>query len=170
MSNVLEMKKRNEEIAKKYSDLETKLLSAENPVHLFEAWMNGMAEAFGIPYLWVSIIAGPENAPLIRTLKTSPLLKDRVNVIDEDTFEGLVPKGDAPILVNEALRPFFRLLPQNKYFVKSMAVAPIVLKGRVIGSLNHGDSSAMRYEPNMDTSLLQSMTSRISSCLSAMAL
>lgn len=170
MSNVLELKKKNEEIAEKFSNIEGKLLSATNPPGLFEEWLIGMSDAFGIPFLWISIIAVPENTPLIKSLRTSSVLKDRVNVIDEDTFAGLTPRGAMPILANEALRPFFRLLPKEKYFIKSMAVAPITLNGRVIGSLNHGDSSPGRYEPNMDTSLLQSLAARMSSCLSAMVM
>jgi uncharacterized protein YigA (DUF484 family) len=168
MDNVLELKKKNEEIAKKFGHIEEKLSSVENPVHLFEEWQAGMSDAFGIPFLWISIIDNPENAAIIKAMKGSRLLKDRVNVIEESTFAGLTPNGVKPVLVNGELRPFFRLLPKNKYFIKSMALAPITMDGRVIGSLNHGDPSSKRYEPDMDTDLLQSLAAKLSSCLSAM--
>ena len=167
MDNVMEMKRKNEEIAEKFNEMERRLSSATSPADLFERWVAGMADAFGIPFLWISLIAGPENVPLINALRRSAVLKDRVSIIDEATFTDLAVKGAAPVLVNDALRPFFRLLPQNKYFIKSMAVAPITLNGRIIGSLNHGDSSPQRYDPDMDTSLLQSLAAKLSTCLSA---
>ncbi len=168
MNNVLELKKKNEEIAKKFDSIEERLKSAETPIRLFEEWIAGMTDAFGIPFLWISIITGPENAPLIKALRASDILKDRLNVVTEPTFSGLCPHGITPVLANNALRPFFRLLPKNKYFVKSLAIAPVTIKGRIIGSLNHGDSSPGRYEPSMDTSLLQALATRLSSCLSAL--
>ena len=169
MGNVRELKRKNEEIAEKYHDIEENLSAAVNPVGLFEGWMTGMAEAFGIPFLWISLTETPANAPLIESLRASPLLGDRVNVIDEAAFMALAPKGPEPILANGELRIYYRLLPRNKYFVKSLALAPIILNGRLIGSLNHADSSPTRYEPNMDTSLLQSLASLLSSRLSAMS-
>ena len=169
MNYVLDMQKRNEEIAVKYGSIEEKLTAAENAVQLFETWMTEMAEAFDIPFLWISILAVPENTALIKTLKTSSLLKDRLSVVDASEFAGLAPKGTEPVLVNGELKPFFRLLPKNKFFVKSMAVAPIHIQGRIIGSINHGDASPYRYDPGMDTSLLQSLADRLSTRLSAVA-
>ncbi|MDQ5987882.1 MAG: hypothetical protein CSYNP_03629 [Syntrophus sp. SKADARSKE-3] len=169
MDKVMEMKRNNEEIAEKFSEMERRLSSATSPADLFERWAVGMADAFGIPFLWISLIACPENVPLIDALRGSVVLKDRVSIIDEATFTDLALKGDTPVLVNEALRPFFRLLPQNKYFIKSMAVAPITSNGRIIGSLNHGDPSPKRYDPDMDTSLLKSLAAKISTCLAVAA-
>lgn len=169
MDNVVELKKINEEIAKKYSCIEENLGQTKDPVALFEAWMNGMAETFQIPFLWMSLIDIPDNARLIKALRCSPILKDRLNIIDESTFLTLTPNGSVPVLVNEELRLYFRLLPKEKYFVRSLAVAPLTLQDKVIGSLNHGDTSPSRYEPRMDTKLLQSLAARVSSCLAELS-
>ena len=163
---MLELRKKNEEIAEKFQDIEDKLSAAADIAELFEQWMLGMKGAFGIPFLWISIVDSAEGSPLIQAIKASPVLAKQLNVIAVSTFMELIPHNTAPVLVNSELRPFFRLLPQNKYFVRSMAVAPITLKECIIGSLNHGDSSPSRYEPSMDTSLLHSLAARLSARLS----
>jgi uncharacterized protein YigA (DUF484 family) len=64
------------------------------------------------------------------------------------------------------MKPFYKLLPRNKkYFIKSLAIAPITLKGEIIGSINHGDSSNLRYQPGMDTSLLEKLAANVSARL-----
>jgi diguanylate cyclase (GGDEF)-like protein len=90
-----------------------------------------------------------------------------LNVIDSESFGALVGARTAPLLVNHNLKPYFRLLPKNrKYFVKSMAIAPIYLDGQLIGSLNQADITAKRFQPGIDTSLLEQLAVKVSLCLS----
>ncbi|MCX5840666.1 MAG: DUF484 family protein [Deltaproteobacteria bacterium] len=97
--------------------------------------------------------------------KFSRILKDHVNFIDATVFQNLVT-STKPVLANKDLQPFYRLFPKNKkYFIKSIAVAPITLNGCMIGSINLGDAASIRYEPGMDTTLLEQLTEVISSCL-----
>jgi diguanylate cyclase (GGDEF)-like protein len=42
----------------------------------------------------------------------------------------------------------------------------LTLDGEIIGSLNQGDYSEMRYTPGMDTSLLEQLSVKVSICLS----
>jgi uncharacterized protein YigA (DUF484 family) len=71
------------------------------------------------------------------------------------------------VIASGDLRPFFRLMPPNvKYFIRSLAVAPLALHGRLIGSLNHGDASPERYRPGMDTALLDHLAATVSRRLS----
>jgi diguanylate cyclase (GGDEF)-like protein len=64
------------------------------------------------------------------------------------------------------MKPFYKLLPKNhKYFIKSLAVAPIILKDKIIGSLNLGDYSVSRFKPNMDTFFLSQLAVKVSICL-----
>ena len=102
-----------------------------------------------------------------RAWRASPLLRDRLKIIEQAAFLEIVPDGATPLLVSGDLRPFFRLLPPNrKYFIRSLAVSPLTLHGRLIGSLNHGDSSSERYEPGMDTTLLMHLAQSVSDRLS----
>ena len=81
-----------------------------------------------------------------------------LNVIGEST---------KPILVNNDLKPFYKLLPRKKkFFIKSVAIAPIIVNSEIIGSINLGDHSNLRYQPGMDTGLLEKLVSNVSDCLS----
>jgi hypothetical protein len=100
-------------------------------------------------------------------LKSSHILKDRVNIIDRTVFIGLVSESTMPKLINDNLKPFYKLLPRNKkYFIKSLAIAPLTLNSAIIGSINYGDFSSLRYQPGMDTTLLERLACNVSARLS----
>jgi diguanylate cyclase (GGDEF)-like protein len=157
----------NEEIAKKLFEIETVILSIGNFKDLFEKLLLLIEEKFGIPHVWLSIISGSDISHLLKALESSPLLKERLNIVQRDVFLNLNKNEKAPMLVNTYLRPFYQLLPKNeKYFAKSLAIVPLFLDGEVIGSLNLGDFSGFRFQPNMDTFFLSQISVKISICLS----
>lgn len=157
----------NEEIAKKFFEIEASILSIGNFKDLFEKLLLLIEEKFGIPHVWISIISENDVSHLIEALESSPVLKERLNLVERSVFLDLIEYKNSPILINEDLKPFYRLLPENqKYFAKSLAVVPLVLDGEVIGSLNLGDFSESRFQPNMDTYFLSQIAVKISICLS----
>lgn len=167
MKDMYEIKKKNEEIAKKFIKIETAITSFPDAKELFEKVLIQIEEAFDIPFVWISMINRPYLPDAIHALTTSKILKDRLNIIDEDTFLGLIANDTKPVLANDNLKPFYKLFPKKKkYFIRSLAVAPITLNKEIIGSLNHGDFSPLRYQPDMDTGLLSKLASNISSRLS----
>ena len=91
----------------------------------------------------------------------------RTNVIDKDLLLKLIKHKTEPILVNDDLRTFHALLPQqHRYQIRSFAVAPLTLDGEIISSLNEADSSRFRYASDMDTTLLKQLATILSICLS----
>ena len=163
----LELQRINEEISRRFQVVQQCISEAADEKALFETLLARIQAEFEIPFVWLSIVDKPELRGLIGTLQSSDLLKDRVNVIDEISYLELTAGGVAPILANGDMKPFFRLLPKNhKYLLRSVAIAPITLHTFPIGSLNHGDSSPLRYEPGMDTSLLGHMAAEVSDHLS----
>ena len=168
MDEISETIRKNKEIAEKFYAIEKSLNAFTDPGDLFEKLVPRLRDEFAIPFVWISIISRPETSRLIRLLESSALLKDHVNRIDEAAFQELVT-GTKPVLANRDLRPFYRLFPKNKkYFIKSIAVVPISLNGRIIGSINHGDAAHTRYEPDLDTSLLERLAGSLSSRLSTL--
>jgi len=166
MDEISETIRKNNEIAEKFYAIEQSLASFTDARDLFEKLVPRLHVEFSIPFVWISIIRRPETSHLIRLLESSALLKDHLNLIDEAVFLGLAADVK-PVLANRDLRPFYRLFPkEKKYFIKSIAVVPIALNGRIIGSINHGDASHTRYEPDLDTSLLERLSGSLSSCLS----
>ncbi|MGM0383608.1 MAG: diguanylate cyclase [Thermodesulfobacteriota bacterium] len=157
----------NEGIAKKLFEIEVVILSIGNFKDLFEKLLLLIEEKFRIPHVWISIISGNDISDLLKSLESSQLLKERLNIVKKDVFLNLIKNEKSPILVNSYLRPFYQLLPKNeKYFAKSLAIMPLVLDGNVIGSLNLGDFSGFRFQPSMDTFFLSQISVKISICLS----
>lgn len=104
---------------------------------------------------------------LIQLLESSEDLREHLNIIDRESFSELVGTGMRPLLTNENLKRYHKLLPEDqKYFIKSIALAPISLDGEVIGSLNQADFSPRRFQPGIDTSRLEQLAVKVSICLS----
>jgi len=168
MKEKVDILKTNEEISLKFGKIEESLASFLNVKDLFEKLIIQIQEEFRIPFVWISIISEPALADMIQVLKSSRILKERLNIIDRAAFLQCIANSTKPILANNYMKPFYKLLPRNKkYFIKSLAIAPITLNSEIIGSINHGDFSNLRYQPGMDTSLLEKLTSNISAHLSS---
>jgi uncharacterized protein YigA (DUF484 family) len=159
--------KANDEIAGKFEKIEADLVVCREIGELFERLLSGSKETFGIPFVWLSILRSPETETLLRILNGSEPLRNRLNVIEPSSFLEVCPNGPPPLLASGDLKPFFRLMPLNvKYFIRSLAVSPLALHCRLIGSLNHGDASPKRYRPGLDTTLLDHLAATVSRRLS----
>jgi uncharacterized protein YigA (DUF484 family) len=158
--------KKNKEIAERFARIEAELPLFSEPGELFEKLLLRLHEEFAVPFVWLSIVNRQDAGSLVQALKASRILADRLNFIEEAPFLELASQGETPVLANKDLHPFYRLFPKNKkFFIKSIAVAPIMFDGQVIGSINYGDAEKKRYEPGMDTSLLRHLTGEVSTCL-----
>lgn len=159
--------KANDEIARKFGGIEADLAVCRGIGELFERLLSGSEEAFGVPFVWLSLLRRPETEALLKLLGKSDILRDRINIMAPAPFLEIVPDFAHPLLVSGDLRPFFRLMPPNvKYFLRSLAIAPLTRHGVLIGSLNHGDASPDRYRPGMDTALLDHLARTVSEQLS----
>jgi len=157
----------NEAVAKKFHAVEAKILTILDFKDLFEILLTEIRTNFNVPYVWISMARHSEVSSLIESLGDSDMLKEHMNIIDKDAFLELIRHKTAPTLVNENLKPYFKLLPRNnKFFFKSIAVAPLSLDGDIIGSLNQADASPYRFEPGIDTTLLEQLALKVSICLS----
>ncbi len=167
LRSILERIRENEEIARKFFEIEVSILSILDFEGLFERLLSEIREKFGIPCVWISLIDKSEISDLIQTLPFSKDLKDRLNVIDRKTFLRLTENRSTPLLLNGDLHPFHPMLPKGQLnFIRSLAVSPITLHGQIIGSLNQADFSPLRYRPGMDTQLLEQLAVKVSICLS----
>jgi diguanylate cyclase (GGDEF)-like protein len=167
VESILERIRDNEEIARKFFEIEVSILSILDFESLFERLLSEIREKFGIPCVWISLIEKSEISDLIQRLAISKDLRDRLNLIDRKTFLRLTDKRTTPLLLNGDLRPFHPMLPKGQLnFIRSLAVSPISLHGEIIGSLNQADFSPLRYRPGMDTQLLEQLAVKVSICLS----
>jgi diguanylate cyclase (GGDEF)-like protein len=165
---LIERVKENELTASRFQKVESRILSVLNFKDFFEILLTEIMDTFKMPYVWLTLFEDCEATKVIlKSSNGSPIIQERVNIIPETLFSGLVGDTLSPSLVNDNLQPYFKMLPKNrKYFIKSMAIAPITLDGKLIGSLNQGDSDKERFDPEFDTSLLEQLAVKVSLCLS----
>ncbi len=167
LEKILETLRENEEIARKFFEIEVSILSILDFQDLFERLLSEIREKFGIPCVWISLIDRSEISDLIEALAASKDLRERLNVIDRETFLDLVHNTTTPLLLNGDLRPYYPIFPRGQLnFIRSLAISPISLHGEIIGSLNQADFSRLRYRPGMDTRLLEQLAVKVSICLS----
>jgi len=167
LASIIEILQHNEKLARRFFEIEKRVLTVLNYSDLFEVLLAEIRQQFKVPYAWMTLIEKSEISNFIQQLESSDRLKARLNMVARDTFVELVGTQMTPLLVNQDLKPYYRLLPQSrKYAVQSIAIAPISLDGEIIGSLNQADISCDRFQPGMDTSLLEQLAMKVSLCLS----
>lgn len=165
-----ELKQENEKIARRFTAIENELNGASDIAGMLETLFDEVENEFQIPFVWLTLIDESENAAIIEAIKSSDKLKTRLNLISRTVFEKLLIEGVKPVLINNNLKPYYKLFPQSKkYFAKSMAIVPLCLKDDIIGSWNNGDVSPDRYAPDMDTDILEKFANLISNRLTQIA-
>ncbi|HUH67099.1 MAG TPA: sensor domain-containing diguanylate cyclase [Syntrophales bacterium] len=167
LKEIIETLNQNQDIAQKFFEIETSVLSILNFKDFLERLLTEIQEKMEIPYVWVSLIDGSDFADMLQKSATSEILKRRTNLIERDLFLRVINNSVEPILANYGLAAFRALLPcDHNYLIQSLAVAPLTLDGGIVGSLNQADSSSFRYRPDMDTTLLKRLATIVSICLS----
>ncbi|MBW2564065.1 MAG: GAF domain-containing protein [Deltaproteobacteria bacterium] len=132
-----EIARRNEETTQKFFEIEKRILSILNYKDLFEVLLSEIKLKFNMHYVWISIIDKSEVSSFIEHLESSEILKETINIVDKITFLKLVGTKTTPLLINDDLRSFSKMLPRHeKHHIRSIAIAPISLDGEIIGSLN----------------------------------
>ncbi len=165
--NLFDRLKKNEEIAKKFSDIEIRILSVLNFRDLFEVLLDEVQYQFRVPFAWITLIDKSDVTKLVQSLADSKVFSTRMCLVDRKTFTNLIGKQSQPILINENLDYYQKLFPiDGNNSIKSMAVAPISSDGEIIGSLNQADYSKERFQPGIDTSLLAQLATKVSLCMS----
>ncbi|OPY15390.1 MAG: hypothetical protein A4E66_00124 [Syntrophus sp. PtaB.Bin001] len=169
MKHVMDTLKINEEIARKFMAVEKTLDSACSPCELFEILLQQLGEVFNIPYVWLTFVSRAGEKEMAARLSLTDTIKEQVGILDEAYFAEIFPQPAIPVLANENVSRFYKLFPKSrKYFLKSIAVVPLTVHERLIGSLNLGDALRERYSAKMDTSLLQQLAGKISEHLGKM--
>jgi len=152
---LIEQLKHNDEITRKFFEIEKRILSILNYKDLFEVLLKEIKLKFNMPYAWISIIEKSELCNFIQSLETSETLNKYINIIDKQTFYNLVGTKTTPLLINDDLRALSKMLPRHeKHCIRSIAISPISLDGDIIGSLNQAHVLPGHFKPGLDTSSL----------------
>ena len=164
---ILRRLKENEALARKFHEIETSILTIFNYQDLFEELLDQIQLKFGVPLVWLSIIKNSEVSKLAERLSDKEIWRERINIIERKDLVAITAHQMAPRLINRNIASYTSIFPDtSKIFIKSFAIAPISLDGKLIGSLNQGDSSPTRFHPGLDTSLLERLALKVSLCFS----
>lgn len=167
--HLIERLKKNEEIAKKFNDIEVSILSILNFEDFFERLLSQIADKFSIPHIWLSIIRESNICEQLENSNGSEGLKSAITFVAQDRFFSMV-KDSKTLLANKNLTFFKDLMPDTvAKGLGSLAIAPITLDGELVGSINLADIEYRRFEPGIDTSLLEQLAQKVSLCLSNVA-
>mgnify|MGYP004701773583 CR=1 FL=1 len=164
---IIERFRENEELARKFHEVETSILSIFHFADLFEVLLTQISESFKIPFVWISLIEQTELSGLMREVGRSQALREQLNRVDRETLLGLTEGRNTPLLVNGDLRAYFRLFPaERRFIIRSLAMVPLFLDGELIGTLNCADASPERYRPGLNPVFLERLAVKVSLCLS----
>jgi len=159
--------KRNEDICRKFFEIETEILTILDYEGLFARLLSQIQSRFEIPHAWISIIRDGDLAAMLDNLDASGRLKDQLVLVDHEVQHGLLDGRETPILENRSLGLFTPLFPDPApRGIRSIAIAPLTLDGKLVGSLNQADTTPDRFRPDMDTTLLSQLAIKVSLCLS----
>ena len=159
--------KQNEEIAKKFNEIEVSILSILNFHDFFDRLLCEISDKFSIPYIWISMIQESAIARQLKSSKESQRLTSATVFVPQKTFLSIVGTRHVPLLANSNLEVYQELVPEiSGYTFGSIAIAPISLDGEIVGSINQADKDPGRFEPGIDSSLLEQLAMKVSLCLS----
>lgn len=164
---LLERLKQNETIARKFNEIEISILTILNFQDFLEKLLSEISEKFTVPHIWISIIRESTIAGHLHDIQNSRLLNSSTAFVSRQTFSQITRNRLSPILANTDLQRFKDLMPESSgWSIGSISIAPITLDGKLVGSINQADPDRHRFEPGIDTSLLEQLALKVSLCLS----
>ena len=164
---ILERLEKNEEVVRKFNEIEVSILSILNFKDFLEKLLSEISSKFSIPYTWITIIKDVAIADQFHSVQNSELLERSIAFISHKKFCRITENVCAPILANSRLDRFNDLLPEAvQWQMGSLTVAPITLDGELVGSISQADPNPNRFKPGIDTSLLEQLALKVSLCLS----
>ncbi len=177
VDELIELARKNEEIARRLFDIEVQVMNLSHCGDFFERLLLLVREKFNLEFVWVSLTNCPANELLIRFLQSehnseiqSEVICSHLKIVNTVDFLHATKGERDPILSNNHLNRFKHLAP-SKIFgeVASMAILPLVMGGKVFGSLNLGSISAGRYQSSMDDFFLKQLAVKVSISLAGVS-
>lgn len=165
--SLLQRLKENENTARKFNEIEISILTILNFQDFLERLLFEIRDKFSIGYIWISVIEESDIAKQLHDIQDSELLRTSTAFVRQKKFLSVTNNSKRPLLANKNLDIFHALVPEiPTYEMGSIAIAPITLDGKIIGSINQADKDKTRFEPGIDTSLLEQLALKVSLCLS----
>ena len=159
--------KKNEEIARNLFDIEVSILNITSTQVFLEHLIKAVCEKFSINMAWYSVIDSPYTKDIRTALSQSEQLKGDWIISSPIDYLGCTKGTRQPLLAHKHLGRFGHLVPASlRDELGSIAILPLILEGRIAGSLNLADESPARYQADKDAFFLHQLCVKASLCLS----
>lgn len=158
--------RRNEAIAAKLFDIELGMLQANELAQFTDRLTEQVRDRFDLDEVWIALTDIDENQRIMQLLADQGALSERL-LINAADFLRLVGNNKAPQL-SATPKKLTKLIPSHlRERIKSLALLPLQLEGRLIGALILGSSDPERYQPHMEAFFLHQLAIKTSAGLTS---
>lgn len=168
VDQLIELARKNEEIASKLFEIEVQIMNISNSTDFFEKLLKTVQDSFQIDQVWLSLTEKTVKTQLAALFKAPEMPLHQAHVCNTVDFLRVTQSSREPILVNWDIQRYKVLVPTCYWpTLKSLAILPLLVDGQLIGSLNFGSEDSSRYDPTKDRFFLKQLAVKTSICLSS---
>ena len=165
LASVVENSRANEAIAQKLFDIETQILSCKSSQELLKQLLVSIKDKFNLTGICLLLAEPTPLSYLLSGNMQSNWHQKNCRNIAVKLLQGFHPQRK-PFLTNN-IDDIKAILPKKLASkTNSAALTPLILEGKLFGSLLFTDSDASRFTPNLGTLHLEQLAVKGSLCLS----
>lgn len=159
--------RKNEQILKKFQQLELRLLSCSSLVELMQIITHQSRSTFGWDIL--TIILHDKDRQIYKLLKDAGEDPDRhtslILLPDTSHLRQIFGSIRKPVLGRFDANKHRPIFPSNQKYPRSVALLPLQRNSYMMGSLNLGSYKADRFQKDSATDFLQHLAAVLATCL-----
>jgi len=162
---LIENSKLNETIVEKLFQIETEVLACQSSEQLLKILLNSIKEKFSLSGICLLQVTPSPIHYLANNQFQPNWTTQNTQLFSAETLSHF-HRNNKPYLTNQ-LENVRDLLPKNMLSVaKSIALTPLIIEGKLFGSLLFVDSNRDRFDNQLGTFHLEQLSVRVSLCLS----
>ncbi|WP_165495720.1 GGDEF domain-containing protein [Marinobacter halodurans] len=166
LAALIQQARRNEAIAAKLFDIELDMLRATELSEFTDGLTEQVRDRFELDEVWFALTDIEDNRRILALLGEQGGLSERLLVGTVD-FLRLTENSDAPVL-SDNIRHLQQLIPRHlRTRIRSLALLPLQMEGRLVGALILGSGDAARYQPGMESFFLHQLAIKVSAGLTS---
>jgi len=170
LKRLLEEARRNEQIQLRLDEVEEFLLAQRELKSLLRHLGRRIAQTYELDAVSLALA---EDNPRLKEALNGQLPGDAAEDCfwrDRKELRLLLVDLDRPLLSNRVSQEIMQCFFPRSNFLGSVALAPLWVRGELLGTLNLGSASPKRYGPGLDTHFLERLARKVAAGLDAAVL